>query len=79
MDIVETDYDNFAVLYSCKVEDFGTSTRQRTWVLSRQPTALGSELHNDILRVFKESLMTAFAEHDVVKELTNSKHSSIKK
>ena len=70
LDIIETDYTNFAVLYSCRVKDLGTNTQEVIHVLSRKVAEIGTSLHTDLKRVGLESLGIGFPSKDVVNRLS---------
>ena len=76
--MVETDYNNFAVLYSCRVKDFGTSTSEKIWVLSREPTQIGDSLWKDVKRVSLESLALGFPDKEVGAALAKEEKYSLK-
>ena len=48
MDVLETDYENFAVLYSCKHNFLGTDKRENIWIMSRRPVRTDEDLFRDI-------------------------------
>ena len=63
---METDYDNFAVIYSCRLRDFGTAVQHSVWVMSRQPAyplSTNDALWRDVKRVGLEALTMGFPDY----------------
>ena len=66
-DILETDYNNYAVVHSCQQYVFGLYKSEFSWILSREPLGPGEKLSqiekNGRKVLEKNGIETAFLRH----------------
>ena len=57
--ILETDYTNYAIAHQC-YKSFGVFKKDNLWVLTREPSEIGSKLWNAYKGVALEAIQRSF-------------------